>query len=82
MAAPANHADLVVQVPDGRWFVAYRQGDLFVAPVHVVHRLYHGNVVVGSLREISAFGYGFTHRKDALARARDLYPYVGFRKAA
>lgn len=81
MAAPTSHEALVVQVPDGRWLVAYRRGDLYVAPVHIVHRLYHGNVLVtDSLREVAACGYGFTHRKDALAKARDLYPYIGFRK--
>lgn len=83
MAAPTRHEDLVLQVPDGRWMVAYRRGDLYVAPVHTVHRFYHGNVVVtASLRDVAACGYGFTHHRDALAKARDLYPYIGFRKGA
>lgn len=66
----------------GRWVVARKRGDLYVAPVPPEQRGQHGDFIMGDLATVASIVLGFASREAALTAANDLYPYADFYRAA
>lgn len=70
----AQIADLVHLAPSGRWVVAQRDGDRFIAPMTAPsQRLTGASSVCGSLAYCQGNAYHYARRADALRKARELF---------
>lgn len=72
----------LVHPAQGRWVVARKRGDLYVAPVPPEQRGRYGDFVMGDLPTVAGIVLGFTSREAAMSAANDLYPYADFHRAA
>ena len=76
-----SHERLVHEAWSGWWIVAAVRGGIYVVPVRAVHRSHHGDFAIGSdLAQVAAWAHGHPSREEALAAARDLFPYEGLRE--
>jgi len=73
---------LVHLAQKGRWVVARKRGDLYVAPVPPAQRSHYGDFVMGDLPTVAGIVLGFTSREAAMSAANDFYPYADFHRAA
>jgi len=63
-----------VQECDGRWVVAYERRGRYVVPGHTGLKD-APNAYVGDLKEGSKYGYVYSNKRDAIERAKELFPY-------
>jgi hypothetical protein len=63
-----------VQSVNGKWVVAYERNGRFVVPGHTGMKD-NPNAFVGDLTEGSKFGYVYSNKRDAVERAKELFPY-------
>jgi len=70
-----------------RWVVARPCADgsgRLYGPVHAAYRATYGNLALGTLPWVGAVLYAYATKRDALARAREVYgnlDYLRFRAA-
>jgi RecB family exonuclease len=85
MPSPLNAARFdapLVHAAQGRWVVARKRGNLYVAPVPPEQRERYGDFIMGDLHTVAGIVLGFSTREAALTAANDLYPYAAFYRAA
>jgi len=63
-----------VQSLNGKWVVAYERRGLFVVPGHT-GKQDSPSAYVGDLAEGSKYGYVYSNKRDAIERAKELFPY-------
>jgi hypothetical protein len=63
-----------VQSVNGKWVVAYERGGRFVVPGHTGMKD-SPLAFVGDLTEGSKYGYVYSNKRDAVERAKELFPY-------